>query len=99
MKRLRPNKSNFNTEEVLNYLNLYDDLFYKLISKYIILNYPIEKVKYKGKFKRCINLNGEFKPISLIKDDVINIVSNDISNVFDIPHIESVNIVKRCYRW
>jgi hypothetical protein len=57
--------------------------------------YPIERVKHKNIFRRCVHLNGEYRPVSDVKEELIQEIILNIIETFDLTKSEANDIVKK----
>ena len=99
MKRLKPkHQTTRATFLVTTQQPTSDYTIDKLLFRYIKQVYPIEKVKYNGKFRRCVYLNDKYKPINDVKKQLISVIINNLSNTFDITQIKCTQIVNRYFK-
>ena len=98
MKRLKPKQMTISTHLETTQQPTSDSLMVSLVSKYINRLYPVEKVKYENKFRRCIYLNGEYRPVSDVKIILIQEIIFNIIETFDLTKSEAKKITHKFFK-
>lgn len=93
MKKLRPKKklSGKNLETTLSAFS--DEITNNLAFKYLRIVYPILRMNIGGKFKRTIQINGNYYSVSKNKSEFVPTLIQEISNTFSIEQSESKIII------
>lgn len=90
--RIRPSKT-YKQNHNANIVHFEDDLIKSLIFKFLIMYYPIDRVKINGKFKRAIIVEDKVYSISNEKNSFLTQIISKISNSFNISESDSKSII------
>lgn len=90
--KVRPSKIT-NKNSFAKIVQFDDDLLKKIIFKFLMMYYPIDKIKINGKFKRGIMVEDKIYSISNEKNAFLKEIIFKISNSFNISEKESKLIV------
>ncbi len=98
MKRLKPKQLTISTHLETTQQRISDSLMVSLVNKYINRLYPIEKIKYNDKFRRCVYLHDGYKPVSDVKKILIQEIIFNIIETFDLTKTEAKNITHKFFK-
>ncbi len=80
-------------KSVANIQQFDDDITKNIIFKFLMLYYPIGRIKIRGKFKRAIFIDCKTYSISNEKNRFLKIIISKVSESFNITEFQSKDIV------
>jgi hypothetical protein len=98
MKRLKPKQITTPTHLETTQQSTPDSLMVSLVNKHINRLYPVEKVKYENKFRRCVYLYECYRPVSDVKKILIQKIILNIIETFDLTKLEAKNITQKFFK-